>query len=339
MISVIIPLYNKEHTIGHTLQTVFDQTYKDFEVLIVDDGSTDDSVTIVSQRFSDPRIRLIRQANRGASAARNRGVRESRSEWVSFLDADDEWHPQFLETIVGLIHKYPSVNMVGTGGFNKNMKTGHFTINLIGKYTNQDLLLNYFINPDKMPHVGATAIRKSVFFEVGGFPEGIWRSEDVCLLDKIGLTSPIAYCGRPFHVYVGGVEGQVTSISDSRNKEKRECEGFVYSEVYKMYLQAVNADKLPPIFIKYKLRCFYDIYLRSSDYVSIYSLNESISNDLKRLLGSWFFQVNTIKLLRRILIFYILLTKLIWRLHRFPVVGEVINPSPEFVEMYNQIRK
>lgn len=100
MISIVIPLYNKEKQIAHTLQSVFAQTFQDFEIVIVDDGSTDNSVMEV-KKFDDPRVLLIQQSNAGVSAARNRGIEEANGELIAFLDADDEWMPEFLQTIFG----------------------------------------------------------------------------------------------------------------------------------------------------------------------------------------------------------------------------------------------
>ena len=94
-ISIVIPLYNKEHLVARALRSVFAQTFENYEILVVDDGSTDHSVAIVSS-FSDRRLRVIRQENVGPGAARNRGARESISGLIAFLDADDELLPEFL---------------------------------------------------------------------------------------------------------------------------------------------------------------------------------------------------------------------------------------------------
>jgi len=110
MISVIIPLYNKEAIILQSLRSVLNQDYEDFEVLVVNDGSTDCSVEIVRQ-IEDPRVRLIEQSNAGPSAARNRGIRESNGDWLCFLDADDELEPGALSHFANLSVHYPDVEM------------------------------------------------------------------------------------------------------------------------------------------------------------------------------------------------------------------------------------
>ena len=89
MISIVIPLYNKEKSIEQSLRSVLSQSYDDFEVVVVDDGSTDGSVGVV-EATNDPRIRFVKQENGGPSKARNTGVKNAKGEWVLFLDADDE---------------------------------------------------------------------------------------------------------------------------------------------------------------------------------------------------------------------------------------------------------
>lgn len=95
-VSVIIPCYNHDHYLPHAVNSVLAQIFGDWEAIIVDDGSTDNTREVASQ-FTDPRIRYIYQENRGLSAARNTGIRAAQGEYLAFLDADDEWEARFLE--------------------------------------------------------------------------------------------------------------------------------------------------------------------------------------------------------------------------------------------------
>ena len=94
-ISVIIPLFNKAQYVTRAIDSVFAQTYQDFEIVVVDDGSTDGGPELV-QKYRDPRLRLVRQPNQGPGAARNCGIQETTAPYLAFLDADDEWLPDFL---------------------------------------------------------------------------------------------------------------------------------------------------------------------------------------------------------------------------------------------------
>lgn len=120
MISIVIPLYNKAAVICRTMESVKQQIFSDFEILIVNDGSTDDSLSVLMDFLSENEavfknsVRLIEQENKGVSAARNQGIKEARGEIIAFLDADDEWLPDYLKTIAFLVEKYPECDIFGT---------------------------------------------------------------------------------------------------------------------------------------------------------------------------------------------------------------------------------
>ena len=102
MFSIIIPLYNKELSVKKTIYSVINQSFRDFEVIIVNDGSTDNSVKVI-ETIDDARIRVIHQVNQGVSAARNYGIQEAKNQWISFLDADDLWEVGHLLEIKSMI--------------------------------------------------------------------------------------------------------------------------------------------------------------------------------------------------------------------------------------------
>jgi len=105
-VSVVIPLYNKAESVLAAVGSVLRQSFADFELIVVDDGSTDSGVPLVAG-IGDRRIRLLAQANAGPGAARNRGLGEARGEYVAFLDADDEWGPEFLGLAVDALDRHP----------------------------------------------------------------------------------------------------------------------------------------------------------------------------------------------------------------------------------------
>ncbi|HEY9298747.1 MAG TPA: glycosyltransferase family 2 protein, partial [Phormidium sp.] len=108
--SVIIPVYNVQKYIAAAVQSVLDQTYENFELLIVDDGSPDCSVE-VCQQFTDPRIKIIRQKNRGLAGARNTGIRHAQGEYLAFLDGDDFWEPEMLAKNIAHLESSPEVGV------------------------------------------------------------------------------------------------------------------------------------------------------------------------------------------------------------------------------------
>jgi len=198
LISVVIPLYDGAGYIRRSIQSVLAQTYTDFELIVVDDGSTDDGPAVV-RTFTDARVRLVRQENAGVSAARNRGITEAQGSCVAFLDADDEWEPQFLEAIMHLSAAYPSAGIWGTG-YRRVFPTGpsvEFTLAESPNHTT--LQIDDYLR--RLPggsivHTSAAAIPVSVLQKVGGFREGCHAGEDQEMWARIALHYPIGYDTR-----------------------------------------------------------------------------------------------------------------------------------------------
>src|SRR5690606_23891239 len=111
--SVLISLYNKESFIKSTLESVLDQTFQNFEIIVINDGSTDDSEAVVNS-ISDHRIKYFKQENKGASSGRNAAISNASGEYFALLDADDLWQENYLETIHQLIKAYPNESVFAT---------------------------------------------------------------------------------------------------------------------------------------------------------------------------------------------------------------------------------
>ena len=121
MISVVIPLYNKESTIQATIASVLKQSFIKFELIIVDDGSTDNSVNLIKDTFNNnDNLRILSQKNQGVSVARNTGVENAKHNLIAFLDGDDLWESTYLENMFKLYLKFPKAGMYCCAGFVKN---------------------------------------------------------------------------------------------------------------------------------------------------------------------------------------------------------------------------
>ena len=204
MISVIIPLYNKAGSIAQALDSVLAQEYQDFEIVVVDDGSTDGGASVV-ENYGDARIRLVRQANAGVSAARNRGIGEARGEYVAFLDADDVWMPGFLSEIEALQKEFPQCRAQATNYvFNSNGVKSPTILRKIPFSGERVVLANYFeVASCSHPPVwtSAVCIERALLQEIGGFPVGIKSGEDLLTWARVAVRTDWAYSMRTMAQY------------------------------------------------------------------------------------------------------------------------------------------
>jgi len=191
--SVVVTLYNKEAEIQSALSSVLSQTVEDFEILVINDGSTDRSRAAV-EAFADPRIRIIDQVNAGASAARNRGIAEASSGLVAFLDGDDEWFPSFLGTITRLLKSFPEAGAFAVNYVAMTRPSIPLSIpkRSVPPHPWEGVIPNYF-HTRNVVHPSSIVVRKEVFSVAGRFRVGLSLGEDLDMWFRIGARFPIAY--------------------------------------------------------------------------------------------------------------------------------------------------
>ena len=211
--SVVIPLYNRANLIERAIRSVLGQTWQNFEILVVDDGSTDGGGDVVA-RISDPRIRCLRQENAGVSAARNRGIAEAtrfaqterfgqtERDYIAFLDSDDEWKPDCLEQFRQLIEEFPQCGLYAQSyelviSRKNNQSTCRSPRSLRGFPLGwKGHLPDYFkMAASSIPFLtSSTCVPREILEESGGFPIGVQMGEDLSLWLSIALRHPIALC-------------------------------------------------------------------------------------------------------------------------------------------------
>jgi len=214
-ISIVIPLYNKEETISRAIKSILNQTHQNFEIIIVNDGSTDSSLEKVNN-FADSRIKLIVQPNKGVSAARNEGVRHAKSEWVAFLDADDEYMPRFAESVTTFIRQHTSHNLsfVASNLFYSDTGLTAFSNMENGIYNYFELCKN-----DQTPATSSsTAVCRDLFIKAGGFPEGIKQFEDWNLWCKLAWLGEFGFIAEPLSYYHISKTGTASTIERNINQ-------------------------------------------------------------------------------------------------------------------------
>ena len=204
--SVIVPLFNKEQYIERTLQSILAQTFADYELIVVDDGSTDQSYNIARQTIGqdNPSRQIIRQENSGVAAARNKGAALAKGEYVCFLDSDDWWEPTFLEEISKLIAGYPEAGLYGTAFYLvKNGQQRPAPIGFDKAFTKG--YINYCTTYAKtlcMPITSSSvAIPRALFEASGGFRTHLTLGEDFDLWIRLAVNHPVAMVNKPLANY------------------------------------------------------------------------------------------------------------------------------------------
>ncbi len=206
-VSVVIPLFDKEHEIGRALASVRAQSCQDYEVVVVDDESTDGGRTVIeAAAAADPRIRLVSQPHAGVSVARNRGIEAARADLVAFLDADDEWLPDFLETVLQLRARFPACEVFATSYFYQPPGQTRYQAILRGPARHDEPFVfdDYFgVASRSDPPLWSSALMatRRALTSVGGFPPGVTSGEDLLTWARLLSRFQCAYSPQPKAVF------------------------------------------------------------------------------------------------------------------------------------------
>lgn len=235
--SIVIPVFNKEKFVSKTLKSVLDQTYSDFEIIVINDGSIDESEAEILQ-FDDSRIQYYSKTNEGVAIARNYGIEKATAEFICFIDADDYWFPNFLETMHRFTSKLLEEKVFATA---IEIETKNKTIPAqysIAKKSEFEIV-DFFNASQKECALwtSSVCIHKSVFDQVGTFDPKIKHGEDTEMWIRIGLEFPIVFIHQILARYVYDAE------SVSRNSN-------YYFEHY-TFEKYAEAEKKNPVLKRY----------------------------------------------------------------------------------------
>jgi glycosyltransferase involved in cell wall biosynthesis len=200
--SIIIPLFNKENFIESTLKSVLNQSFIDFEVLIINDGSTDKSEE-KALKFKDTRIQYFYKENGGVSSARNFGIEKVQSDYITFIDADDYWHPDFLQEMFKNSNRFPDLKVFSAAievETSKKIILSSYSIEKTDDYQ----IVNYFDASLKETVIwtSCAVFHKSVFEKAGLFDIQLKSGEDTDMWIRIGLIYPVLFSWKILARYV-----------------------------------------------------------------------------------------------------------------------------------------
>ena len=198
--SVVIPLYNKENYILNTIQSVLNQDFEDFEIIVVNDGSNDDSLAKIKP-LKDSRLKIISKKNEGVSIARNTGIEQAEGKYIALLDADDYWYPHHLNSIKILIEKFPQAGIFCDAYEiimqNKTIRKADFSTGLAEQpQIIEDYFQSSLVNP--IIWTSAAAFEKTKFHKIGAFDPKLRTAQDLDFFIRAALKFPVA-----FHPKVG----------------------------------------------------------------------------------------------------------------------------------------
>lgn len=230
--SIIIPLYNKEKYILDTINSVLNQTFTDYEIIVVDDSSTDNSWSIVNT-VKDDKVKIFRKKNEGVSLARNYGISRATGDFVCFLDADDLWLENYLSTVDYYINRYPDVKFFCTAYKKFKVSPSDISSEVIAK-CNSDVV-DYFeasiSNTGPIALTSAVVVSRELLLSLDYlFLPNISMGEDLDLWTRVALKSNVCYIPRTLMLYRSYAEGSLTSGKSSLQRSFHYWVWYSYSD-------------------------------------------------------------------------------------------------------------
>ena len=283
-ISVIIPAYNCEKTISKSINSILNQSFNAFEIIVVDDGSSDKTYDFV--RISFPNVRLFKQENAGPASARNLGISVANGNWIAFLDSDDILNHDALRIYSQLIIDNPKFNWIA-GAYYKVYNNNKRIISYNGKELKNNIIKNVFDAYDSFKYkiqnelitTCSVLINKNVFETVGKFNEQLFFGEDLDLWFRISLKYPqIGYTSYPIFNYI-----KTNSITPNYNYRKNELDRIKKSWSFANLIDEAKrkeASKILNIWIYRELKCI----MRLNEYDKINLISVEYLNLKNRLI-------------------------------------------------------
>lgn len=226
--SVVIPVYNKEKHLSKTLESVLQQSFTDFELIIVNDGATDSSEKLI-EGFKDPRIQYIKQENQGVSVARNTGIKAAKAPYIALLDADDLWDRQYLEAIDTLILDYPNHQVFASACNIQSRETVYKpTYSIANIAPNKTYVLPYFASSyiNTILTSSSTVLHRDVFEIIGSYNTELRSGEDTDLWIRLGLAYTVVFLNTSLATY----RYEASSLSNSPKEVKNTLELDCYEK-------------------------------------------------------------------------------------------------------------
>ena len=299
--SVIIPLYNKEKYISKTLETVLNQSFQDFEVIVINDGSTDNSKAIVDN-YDDSRISIFSKENKGLSHTKNYGIQQANGTYMAFLDADDLWNDRYLETCFSQIESHPDFKVFATN-YNLFWPKKHVELTKKDNKISEYKSISRYTDIIKYPiSQSSFIVHKSVFEKAGYFDDSINYGEDEDYYIRCLKHFKISYNPNPLIFYRLGIDNQMTQpntsfikripdfdkyLLDSDDTDLKKYIDFIHykllvlfkaernTEMVKFYKKKINPSNLNTIHrIKYHLPIsIFNFLKQKKSYFSIISIH------------------------------------------------------------------